>query len=72
LIRGIGKSIFCDTLDQLSTWENVHRFSAEINSWTEFMETSAKEVWHFISTYFGRQYISDIASALLTIAIGHF
>lgn len=72
LIRGIGKSIFCDILDQLSTWENVHRFSAEINSWTEFMETSAKEVWYFISTYFGRQYISDIASALLTIAIGHF
>lgn len=36
------------------------------------METSAKEVWYFISTYFGRQYISDIASALLTIAIGHF
>lgn len=35
-------------------------------------ETSAKEDWYFISTYFGRQYISDIASALLTIAIGHF
>lgn len=72
--RGMGKSTFCDTLDQLSASENVLRFSDEIDGWTDFMETSAIRVWHFNSTYFGRQdiYIPGIASALLTLSNGHF
>lgn len=72
--RGMGKSTFCDTLDQLSTSENVLRYSDEIDGWTDFMETSAIRVWHFNSTYFGRQdiYIPGIASALLTLSVGHF
>lgn len=72
--RGMGKSTFCDTLDQLSESENVLRFSDEIDDWSEFMENSAIRVWHFNSTYFGRKdiYIPGIASALLTLCNGHF
>lgn len=72
--RGMGKTTFCDTLDQLSASENVLRYSDDIDGWTDFMETSAIRVWHFNSTYFGRKdiYIPGIASAVLTLSNGHF
>lgn len=72
--RGMGKSTFCDTLDQLSQSGNVLRFSDDIDGWNDFMETSAIRVWHFNSTYFGRPdiYIPGIVSALLTLSSGHF
>lgn len=72
--RGMGKSTFCDSMDQLSQSENVLRFSDVIDGWADFMETSAIRVWHFNSTYFGRPdiYIPGIASALLKLSNGHF
>lgn len=72
--RGMGKSTFCETINQLSDSDNVLRFSEQIDAWTEFMENSAIRVWHFNSTYYGRPdiYIEGIKNALLTMVPGHF
>lgn len=72
--RGMGKSTFCETINQLSDSDNVLRFSDAIDGWTEFMENTAIRVWHFNSTYYGRPdiYIEGIKDAVLTMVPGHF
>ena len=35
---GMGKSTFCETINQLSDSDNVLRFSDAIDGWTEFMK----------------------------------
>ena len=72
--RGMGKSTFCNTINQLSDSENVLWYSEQINEWADFMEKSAIRVWHFNSTYFGRKdvYLPGIRDALLTLTTGHF
>ena len=70
--RGMGKSTFCRTIDQLSQSENVLWYSDVLNGWSEFMENAAVRVWHFNSTYYGRKdiYLKGIKDALLTIEPG--
>lgn len=72
--RGMGKSTFCNTINQLSDSENVLWYSEQINEWADFTEKSAIRVWHFNSTYFGRKdvYLPGIRDALLTLTTGHF
>lgn len=71
---GMGKSTFCETLNQLSDSESILRYSDTVDGWADFMDRSAIRVWHFNSTYFGRKdvYISGIRDALLTLEPGHF
>ncbi len=70
--RGMGKSTFCRTIDQLSRSENVRWYSDELDGWSEFMEEAAIRVWHFNSTYYGRKeiYLKGIADTLLTLEAG--
>lgn len=70
--RGMGKSTFCRTVDQLSRSENVRWYSNELDGWSEFMEEAAIRVWHFNSTYYGRKeiYLKGIADTLLTLEAG--
>lgn len=67
--RGMGKTTFCDTIDQLSDSDIVREYSADIPGWTEFMANTVIRVWHFNSTYRGRPevYIDGIKNALLTV-----
>src|SRR5699024_9192512 len=67
--RGMGKSTFCRTIDQLSRSENVRWYSDELDGWSVFMEEAAIRVWHFNSTYYGRKeiYLKGIADTLLTL-----
>lgn len=71
--RGMGKSTFCRTIDQLSKSENVRWFSDDVDGWSEFMESAAVRVWHFNSSYYGRKdiYLKGIRDALLTIQPGY-
>lgn len=70
--RGMGKSTFCRTIDQLSRSENVRWYSDELDGWSVFMEEAAIRVWHFNSTYYGRKeiYLKGIADTLLTLEAG--
>lgn len=70
--RGMGKSTFCRTIDQLSKSDNVRWFSDDLDGWSEFMEDAAIRVWHFNSTYYGRKdiYLKGIADGLLTLEPG--
>ena len=72
--RGMGKSTYCETLNQLSNSESVLWHCDQIEDWADFMEKSAIRVWHFNSTYFGRKdvYLPGIRDALLTLTSGHF
>ena len=67
--RGMGKTTFCDTIDQLSDSDIVREYSADIPGWTEFMANTVIRVWHFNSTFRGRPdiYIEGIKNALLTL-----
>ena len=71
--RGMGKSTFCRTINQLSQSENVLWYSDELDGWSEFMENAAVRVWHFNSTYYGRKdiYLKGIKDALLTLEPGN-
>ena len=71
--RGMGKSTFCKTIDQLSKAEIVRWFSDDLDGWTEFMDETAIRVWHFNSTYYGRKdiYLKGIGDALLTLESGY-
>lgn len=71
--RGMGKSTFCRTIDQLSKSENVRWFSDDVDGWSEFMESAAVRVWHFNSSYYGRKdiYLKGIRDALLTMEPGY-
>lgn len=70
--RGMGKSTFCRTIDQLSRSENVRWYSDELDGWSVFMEEASIRVWHFNSTYYGRKeiYLKGIADTLLTLEAG--
>lgn len=71
--RGMGKSTFCRTIDQLSQSENVRWYSDVLDGWSEFMENTAIRVWHFNSTYYGRKdiYLKGIKDVLLTLEPGN-
>lgn len=67
--RGMGKTTFCETLDQLSDADIVREHSTELSGWAKFMANTVIRVWHFNSTYRGRPevYIDGIKNALLTV-----
>lgn len=71
--RGMGKSTFCRTINQLSKSENVRWFSDDVDGWSEFVESAAVRVWHFNSSYYGRKeiYLKGISDALLTMEPGY-
>ncbi|MGN0203261.1 MAG: TFIIB-type zinc ribbon-containing protein, partial [Coprococcus sp.] len=68
--RGMGKSTFADTLDQLSLSGQVLRYSDDIAGWNSFMqEETAIRVWHLNASYSSRRDIllEGIRNILLTI-----
>jgi len=71
--RGMGKSTFCRTIDQLSKSENVRWYTDDLDGWTEFMESTAVRVWYFNSSYYGRKdiYLKGIKDVLLTLEPGY-
>lgn len=73
--RGMGKSTFSDTLDQLSLSDHVLRYSDTIPHWTGFMqEEAAIRVWHLNASYSSRRDIllEGIKNILLTIEPGYY
>ncbi len=73
--RGMGKSTFADTLDQLILSEHVLRYSDTIFGWNDFMqEEAAIRVWHLNASYSSRRdiLIEGIKQILLTIEPGFY
>ena len=68
--QGMGKSIFCSTLDQLDDVVSMDIDESIIDDWSNFVENTAIRVWHFNSSYNGRKeiYIQGIRDAIMTLA----
>ena len=67
--RGLGKSSFCTTIDQLDRVGIQKMDEALLEEWYELESDTAIRVWHFNSDYRGRKdiYIPGIRDSVLTL-----
>lgn len=66
---GMGKTTFCNTINQLKASNEFLPYLDEVDGWSLFMESTLIRVWNFNAFYFGDKtiYIKGIQDALLTI-----